>query len=333
MRSTLINTCTMQYKLLCDCGRLFDDIVNQAEQFVSSKSEYIMNYVIEKKDTESVYVVPATAKVVLNTHVNIENLDFDAIYYVYDDKRFINYGSGIVVQVKESEICVYYQKRFMEENYHKLYTPYLLFTSIIYEVESIKGRYVLHASSVVKNKNGIVILGLKGSGKSTLAINLAYKHEFRYMSDDKLIYDNDKGIIYAAPDVIRLNKDMYYETFGKSKEELHYSELYRQKIACNINALSVQREDIAYPRVILMPNVCMDKEEYFEIQNASIVEIYEALLEHRIVAFEHSTNGIFESLNQMLKKCKVYKLKIGTDVLYNCTRIIELVNQMECFEN
>lgn len=332
MKSTIINTSSMQYKLTCDYAELFDDIVNQTERFLELKKENIINYVIETDETESLYVIPPSANVVLNTHINIENLNFDAIYYIYNNKRFINYGFGIVVHISEKEIIVYYRKKFMEENYHKLYTPYLLFTSLIYEMESIKGRYVLHASGVAKNKNGIVFLGLKGSGKSSLAINIAYKYGFDYMSDDKLIYDDENGIIYAAPDVIRLNKDMYFETFDKRTDDLLNTDLYRKKIAFNINALPVVWENIAYPRMILMPKICMDKEKYFEILIPPITEIYEALLEHRIVAFENSTSGILNSLNRLIKNCKVYNILIGTDVLFNCNNIIELVKSTGFFE-
>lgn len=305
--------------LTCDDDVLFKDIIRQVIFEQDKVNVPVINFNIGEKKNIDIDTIVWKMEKIMETDIKVENLFFRANYYVSKDKKVIQYGSEVVIIIEE-DINVWYKKSFLNE-YHSIYTPYIMFTSILYEYEAILGKTILHASGVTFCGKGLILLGKKGSGKSTLALNLAAQHGFSYLADDKVIFDSDQQIIYSMPDVIRLNPDVYFK--------LHYipdtniEKKIDSKNVLNVSQLPIKRASKSEPLLIILPLINREKENYFCVHEISRTAALGEFLEHRIVAFEESEKIVVDIQN-LLTKCPIMIIELGRDIETNCQAIKNL---------
>ena len=264
------------------------------------------------------------SKLVLTNKIRVDNLDFVAEYYSDNEKYSIIYGTFALVTFNINEIRVIYNATQLFDIYHPIYIPYLFCTSVLYEICSIKKFLVIHASCIVGAKGGILFSGSKGSGKSTLALGLALSRKYRYISDDKLIFNNNKGIVFAFPDVIRLSGDMRGHLL---KERRTSDKKFRGKYTLNSLELPVEKILIASPRILFFPHIDEKVEKKFDSEKISSAQALERILEHRIVAFESDWEVFQEQILSLITSTSCFSLFMGTDVDYNLERLDAFVNQ------
>ena len=99
------------------------------------------------------------------------------------------------------------RKRAFEEVKKDIYeglTYYLIYYPILYALES-KNIYILHGSAVTYNDKAILMPGLPGVGKSTLCMALLSNKNSKFLSDNIVLYDDNK--IYACFEPIRLDEN------------------------------------------------------------------------------------------------------------------------------
>lgn len=68
--------------------------------------------------------------------------------------------------------------------------------------------YVLHAGTIVDHQGrGYIIFGDSGAGKTTLIMDAVQKLGFRYLTDDRTIYDRSRGVFIGNPAHLNLLSD------------------------------------------------------------------------------------------------------------------------------
>jgi hypothetical protein len=83
-----------------------------------------------------------------------------------------------------------------------------------------KNLITLHAGSMTKNAEGILILGESGHGKSTLTLEMVANHDWGYLSDEIGLIDTGFNLqpfpktISFIPGVVKLNPDWKLKKYG-----------------------------------------------------------------------------------------------------------------------
>ena len=94
--------------------------------------------------------------------------------------------------------------RYKEVLYIGLYY-YLILMPLFYYLEHFNQTFLLHASSVAINGNGIILSGLGGIGKSTFSLGTLALKDSRFLSDNLIFFDDKK--IYSCPEPIALDNN------------------------------------------------------------------------------------------------------------------------------
>jgi len=319
----------MNISIECDHHELFCDITNQLgikETIYLKKMDY--HFIIQacSKLEDSAFHLKNNVPHFTN-HINIENIHLDAYYYCDKSKYIIYYENLAYISIFENKVFVNYNLEKLNNVYHSVYSPYLLCTSLLYELFAIKGHYlIIHASGIAKKGKGVIFLAKKGSGKSTLSLSMSLTCQYDYLSDDKIIYNRDEHLIHSIPDVIRLNKDVYHTIFPHDTNSNMKLSVFRDKFVINLAQLPLNYSSYTIPNIIIVPSINHDCENLFEATEASTIEILDEMLQHRIVAFEQSQSEIIQNAFSIINKCKRYTLKLGRQVDYNIHSLNQFIN-------
>ena len=103
------------------------------------------------------------------------------------------------------------------EKYFSLLKYFLYFPMIWYN-EQFRGRYVMHASGVSLNGNGVVLGGVGGVGKTTTCIGLLTQENTRLLSENLVFFDANK--LYQLYEPIRLD-DNSVALLGDRKDAVY----------------------------------------------------------------------------------------------------------------
>ena len=313
----------------CDNKTLRQDILSQLGAHLMN--EYIRDdcaIEIFATNTLEDSEILRSGLLVLENEINVENIRLHAKYYKMPlDLYTIVYENYAVVQFSAKKIQVKYLRNSLEKNYHPVYIPYLFCTSVFFEISSIQGDLVIHASCVEVNNKGILFLAKKGSGKSTLSLALSLTEGYRYLSDDKIVYNPFDNKLYSIPDVIRLNKDVYNEFFLNvlTLKKQNMNTLFNDKYVFNLTYLPLNTTPFTTPSIIFLPSIRPTEEVFLRYEQIDAASLVKELLHHRIVAFENRERLINSSLS-LINQCKCFSIEMGRSIEENMRNIKEIIS-------
>ncbi|MDD2261326.1 MAG: hypothetical protein PHV14_08885 [Bacteroidales bacterium] len=312
--------------LTCDDAVLRADILSQLNVGLPTDRNYSnCSIEIDAVNTLDDNETFRSGLLILENEILVENIHVRAKYYKTSLNTYaIIYENYAIIQFSLDRIQIKYLDSALRNNYHPIYTPYLFCTSILFEIASIQGNLIVHASCVEMNSRGILFLAKKGSGKSTLSLALSYSKGFGYLSDDKVIYNQIDNKLLTAPDVIRLNKDVYEGYFSKLMSQPHDNNImYRDKHVLNVNNLPLRFVRSVVPSIIILPSI-IEKDKYFDCKKIDAISLVKELLHHRIVAFEDRENLINVAL-YLIKQCRCFSIEMGQCISENINNIVKLI--------
>lgn len=317
---------TKNISIACDNEILRADILSQLNISLPSNCNHT-SYAIEMHAVNELDAkeILRCGLLILENEIIIENIHVHARYYKISLNLYaVIYDNYAIIQFSSNQIVIEYMDSTLRRNYHNIYTPYLLCTSILYEIASIQGNLVIHSSCTEIDSKGILFLAKRGSGKSTLSLSLSFNKGFGYLSDDKIIYNKIDNKLYSLPDVVRLNKDVYDSYFSKLISNSYDNNIiFRDKYVLNINKLPLKFVRSVTPRIILLPSI-LDKEIHFNCKEIDAISLVKELLHHRIVAFEDRDNLINVSLS-LIEQCRCFTVEIGRNIKENINNIESLI--------
>jgi hypothetical protein len=190
-----------------------------------------------------------------------------------------------------------------------------------------QGKALLHASAVEKNGRAIVFCGFNKMGKSTLAMYLSRSWEYKFMTDNFLLFDNDK--YYAFPERLRMDAASLgalkiREFDGRKIYGKHHVDLDHTQISLNANPhiffcvskgkkfkVSKLEKDDAESLIMGMNNHLQEFPEYS----------YLSLLPFIGVRYENSLG----SIRRVLDKSKCFNLIHPND--WKLSKIAEVIEK------
>jgi len=230
------------------------------------------------------------------------------------------------------------RKRAFEEVKKDIYeglTYYLIYYPILYALES-KNIYILHGSAVTYNDKAILMPGLPGVGKSTLCMALLSNKNSKFLSDNIVLYDDNK--IYACFEPIRLDENsislmpdkgqkiinMHIEScYSRGSYKVKENETLQQIspdiliIPCRAGTSSVV--EITQERAV---QLCMDFNKIAGETNSFLT--YSSIQN----MYYQNSNAEVERVNTLLsltKKMKCYLLSVENNT--SLDRVIKLVDK------
>ena len=166
----------------CDPDNLLNEITRPFKFFLTERTGYETEIIIEQKDPP--YNSFPGIKASFSTPRNI--------IYNSDEEKIIDYfGNGVVVQNKtKSEYRIYgCDLNFLSEAF------YLLVISLVGQFCDKKGYLRVHALALSYNDTVILLPLPPGSGKSTMAMAMLSVNGFKLISDDEPIIKSDGSIL------------------------------------------------------------------------------------------------------------------------------------------
>ena len=182
-----------------------------------------------------------------------------------------------------------------------------------------------HASGVVKNNKSLLFLGKPGAGKTTLALGFFNKKDVKYLSDEIILYDQEKNYLLPFPrcfhidlkTVNLLSNIDFKNLLGKHPDSTGKYRFNPFKINQNYLADKVKPYTI-----IFLEN----KKRKKIITEIGQIESINLLLEQAINLKEYGNDGICTLLN-LIKYNRCYKLNINNiDVSKDTNLLLKKIN-------
>lgn len=192
---------------------------NNAEEFKQINREISCSYKVGNKNLKIIYQTEKIKEVFEKPfkHLEIKNSNN------YEVSFNINEGIKKLYLFKNDELKL----ECLKKEYHLLEAKLAeVFSGIYHKNENWLSSF--HASSVINNSKGFLILGKSGSGKSTLTTLLCL-HGFRFISDD-LVLMSENQKIYDNPMATSLKENSWIPIIN------HYPDLN------NIEAVHISKK-------------------------------------------------------------------------------------------
>ena len=139
-------------------------------------------------------------------------------------------------------------ERYKDDVYEGL-TYFLVYYPILYVLEN-RNRYILHGSAVTYREKAILMPGLPGVGKSTLCMAMLSNENSKFVSDNIVLYDEDK--VYPCFEPIRLddNSISLMPDKGRKLVSMNIDSCYGRASYC-VNENDTIQEMI--PEILIIP--------------------------------------------------------------------------------
>lgn len=140
-------------------------------------------------------------KELARTHFVIRNSKTSKFKLAANEVTYDNYKLFLYDEI-DNAVAIYgnYAYVFMSEESEVAVIE--LIRDIVSKDQVNRGKVYLHASAVEKNDVAYIICGNGGAGKTTTLLELVNKHNYRFMSGDKVVFSFEKNklLVHGWPD-------------------------------------------------------------------------------------------------------------------------------------
>lgn len=201
---------------------------------------------------------------------------------------------------------------YFELMYHLVYYP-------VFWLLRRRGVYILHGGAIKLDKTGIVIVGAQGTGKSTIIANMFPRQDMNFLSDNILLYDNER--VYSCYEPLRIDEALLASVKGLAEylDEIHLH------VPLGRKAYSVRKDaviDSIVPEIFILPKMSGKESSLRPISEESLLS---KALCFNILADEVRSFDIFS--------CVMHQLGVSDPCIHDEIPVLEkLLIGKKCFE-
>lgn len=155
------------------------------------------------------------------------------------------------VIVKRKAVEDIWRYNFLRKNKNELFyeiTYPIVYYLLLWYLEYFRRIHCLHASAIGVKEKGVVLCGLEGVGKTSLALSLLGENDTRFVSDNLVLYDDEK--VYPCYELVRVHKEdeayLWEGKFTKVIEASKYKDFYAPLV--EISRKGVKPDILVFPQ-------------------------------------------------------------------------------------
>lgn len=199
---TLILVDTMKIRLNCE-QKYLDFILN-----------YLSPYIEEVTDDGNIdiFIEVFEAQKKQKKYNNSLLKDID-IHYDQRGKIFTNGEESYLEFHKNCHSVLFTNKMIRVEldsvDENRCYIPMRIIREILYQLYIVSGFKEYHSSAFEIDGKGVLVFGDKGAGKTTLLLRMLKEQGAKFISNDKVFYNKETGIIFGYPLSLNIRKSSH----------------------------------------------------------------------------------------------------------------------------
>ena len=199
-----------------------------------------------------------------------------------------------------------------------------LFVHSIYPVTLTANSSLAHAASVGIDNKGVLICAKGGSGKSTLAVSCLI-NGFQYVSDDYLILNKEKNILYSYPiySMITLSPQIYNK-LTNLKSKFMYNNYNNTKYTLDISEYDENFVKKLPIKTILFPVISNTLNPYIE-KTSKAKAITQFVYSTAKQMDQHLNKEYIKTLTSLVKDLDCYQINLSQDLNKNVRMLKDFI--------